>query len=106
MSQTYYYVVASQAFFESEPFDEVLEERRRNYAERNKEIDFFYIENPAFLAAPEFAELRAKIDGPAVAIVSTDRKFSLWIKVRLEFVESGDFTAPSETIPDPLASLN
>ncbi|MEL7084907.1 MAG: MgPME-cyclase complex family protein [Cyanobacteria bacterium P01_G01_bin.4] len=104
MSQTYYYIAASKAFFDSEPFYEVLAERRRNYAERNKPIDFEYIENPAFLQAPEFAELRGKLDAPAAALVSTDPKLVRWLKLRLEFVEMGEFAAPSDTIPDAMAA--
>ena len=105
MTETYYFIAASQAFIESEPLDEVLEERQRNYAERGKPIDFFYVERPAFLAAPEFEEVRARIDSPAIAIVSVDPKVIRWLKLRLEFVEMGEFSAPSNTIPEPLASL-
>ncbi|NER51430.1 MAG: DUF2488 domain-containing protein, partial [Symploca sp. SIO1A3] len=28
-----------------------------------------------------------------------------WLKLRLEFVKTGEFQAPSDLIPDPLASL-
>ncbi|MCY7337184.1 MAG: DUF2488 domain-containing protein, partial [Chamaesiphon sp.] len=28
-----------------------------------------------------------------------------WLKLRLEFVATGEFQAPSATIPDPIASL-
>ncbi len=104
MSQTYYYIAASKAFFDSEPFDEVLAERKRNYAERNKPIDFEYIERPAFLNAPEFGDLRNKLDHPAAALVTTDPKLVRWLKLRLEFVEMGEFTAPSDTIPDAMAA--
>ncbi|WP_017325385.1 MgPME-cyclase complex family protein [Synechococcus sp. PCC 7336] len=105
MTETYYFIAASKAFIESEPLDEVLEERKRNYAERGKPIDFFYVERPAFLSAPEFDGVRARIDAPAIAIVSSDPKAIRWLKLRLEFVEMGEFVAPSDTIPDPLASL-
>jgi hypothetical protein len=40
-----------------------------------------------------------------VAIISTNPQFITWLKLRLEFVETGEFQAPSDTIPDPLASL-
>ena len=94
MSQTYYYIAASKAFFDSEPFDEVLAERRRNYAERQKPVDFDYIVQPAFLAAPEFAELRDLVGSPAAAVVTTDPKLARWLKLRLEFVEMGEFICP------------
>ena len=103
---TYYYVAASQKFLlEEEPLDEVLQERVRNYQEREKEIDFWLVKQPAFLDAPELAEAKAKCPQPSVAIVSSDRQFITWLKLRLEYVLTGQFEAPSESIPDPLASL-
>lgn len=104
--QTYYYVLASQKFLlEDEPLEEVFEERTRNYQENEKEIDFWVVKQPAFLDAPEFAEAKAKCPQPAAAIVSTNSHFINWLKLRLEFVLTGEFQAPSETIPDPLASI-
>mgnify|MGYP001090965004 FL=1 len=103
---TYYYVAASQKFLlEEEPLDEVLQERVRNYQEREKEIDFWLVKQPAFLDAPELAEAKEKCPQPSVAIVSSDRQFITWLKLRLEYVLTGQFEAPSESIPDPLASL-
>ncbi len=103
---TYYYVLASQKFLlEEEPFEEVLKERKRNYAEKNKEIDFWQIVQPAFINAPELAEVKAKTPDKNVAIITTDKTFAVWLKLRLEYVLTGEFEAPSETIPDPLASL-
>ncbi|MDC0835679.1 hypothetical protein AY599_08015 [Leptolyngbya valderiana BDU 20041] len=104
--KTYYYLVASRKFlFEDEPLEEVFRERKRNYQEREKEIDFWSIDSPAFLDAPELAEVKAKCPQPAGAIVSLDPSFITWLKLRLEYVLTGEFEAPSETIPDPLASL-
>lgn len=104
--QTYYYVVASQRFLlEEEPFAEVLKERTRNYQEREKAIDFWLVQQPAFLEAPEMAEVKAKVPQPAVAVISTDSTFVIWLKLRLEYVITGEFQAPSATIPNPLASL-
>ena len=103
---TYYYVAASQKFlFEEEPFEEVIEERIRNYEERNKEIDFWLIKQPAFLEAAEMADTKAKIPQPCAAIVTTDKTFATWLKLRLEYVLTGEFTAPCDRIPEPLASL-
>lgn len=103
---TYYYVLASQKFLlEEEPFAEVLKERTRYYGEHNKEIDFWLIKEPAFLNAPELAAVRAKCPQPAAAVITTDASFMTWLKLRLEFVLTGEFTAPSEAIADPLASL-
>jgi hypothetical protein len=103
---TYYYVLASRKYIlEDEPTEEVLKERTRNYHEQEKAIDFWLIHQPAFLDAPEMATLKAKCPQPAVAIVSTNPQFITWLKLRLEYVETGEFQAPSATIPDPLASL-
>jgi hypothetical protein len=104
--QTYYYLAASQRYIlDEEPTAEVLKERTRYYKEQEKSIDFFLIHQPAFLEAPELAIVKAKCPQPAVAIVSTDPQFITWLKLRLEYVTTGEFEAPSASIPDPLASL-
>ncbi|AFY96144.1 MgPME-cyclase complex family protein [Chamaesiphon minutus] len=102
--QTYYYIVASKRFLrEEEPLDEVIAERIRNYQEQGKEIDFWFIDRPAFLDAPELAIVKAKVPQPASAIISTNPQFITWLKLRLEFVATGEFQAPSATIPNPIA---
>ncbi|MEO1146398.1 MAG: MgPME-cyclase complex family protein [Cyanobacteria bacterium J06638_22] len=104
---TYYYVLASQKFLlEEEPFEEVLVERTRDYQEKGKDIDFWLIKQPAFLEVPEMAAVKAKCPPINVAILSTNEQFITWLKLRLEYVLTGKFDAPSETIPDPLASLS
>lgn len=104
--QTYHYVLASQTFLlEEEPIDEVIRERTRNYQEREKEIDFWVVKQPAFLEAPEMNAIKNQCPQPAVAIISTDLQFITWLKLRLEYVIVGEFQGPSDTIPEPLASL-
>jgi hypothetical protein len=104
--QTYYFVLASEKFLcEEEPLDEVFKERRRHYQSQEKEVDFWLVRRPAFLDAPELAAMKAKCPQPAAAIVSTDKTMITWLKLRLEFVLTGEFQAPSGTIPDALASL-
>ncbi|MBD1840491.1 DUF2488 family protein [Coleofasciculus sp. FACHB-64] len=104
--QNYYYVLASQRFLlEEEPLDEVLKERTRNYHEQEKEIDFWLVKQPAFLEAPEMAAIKSQCPQPSVAVISTNSQFITWLKLRLEFVLSGEFQAPSQSIPNPLASL-
>ncbi len=104
--QTYYYVLASQRFLiEEEPIAEVLKERTRHYHEQEKEIDFWLVKQPAFLESQEMAQIKAKCPQPAAAIISTNSQFITWLKLRLEYVITGEFQAPSETIPDALASL-
>jgi hypothetical protein len=104
--QTYYYLVASQRFLrKEESLDEVFAERVRNYHEQDKEIDFWFIDRPAFLDAPELASVKAQVPQPASGIISTNSQFITWLKLRLEFVATGEFQAPSATIPDPIATL-
>lgn len=103
---TYHFVAASEAFLtEEEPLDEVLRERVRNYGEQGKAIDFWLVRRPAFLEAPELAAVASAVPRPAAAVVSTDEKFITFLKLRLEFVARGSFTAPAPGIPEALASL-
>ena len=62
------------------------------------------MKQPAFLEAPELAEAKKTCPQPAAAVISTNAQFITWLKLRLEFVRTGEFDAPSESIPDPLAS--
>ena len=102
---TYHFIAASESFLTvEEPLDEVLRERQRNYAETGKEIDFWLVKQPMFLEAPEMADVKAKVPEPAAAVVSTDPKFITFLKLRLEHVLTGTFSAPSNSIPEPLVS--
>ncbi len=103
--QIYYYVLASDRFLEEEPIDEVLTERIRNYHDNKKTIDFWLVKQPAFLAAPEMAAIKAQCPPQPTAIISTNPEFITWLKLRLEYVLTGQFSAPSSTITDPLASI-
>jgi Protein of unknown function (DUF2488) len=104
--QTYYFVLASTQFLTiEEPTAEVLTERTRDYGDKGKDIDFWLVNQPAFLEAPEFATIKAKCPQPASAIISTNPQFITWLKLRLEFVITGEFSAPSEHIAQPLAAL-
>ncbi|OKH51318.1 hypothetical protein NIES2101_19055 [Calothrix sp. HK-06] len=103
---TYYYVLASQRFLlEEEPFEEVLKERTRYYHENEKEIDFWLVKQPAFLEVPAMLSIKSKCPQPSVAVISTNSQFITWLKLRLEYVITGEFQAPSESIPDALASM-
>ncbi len=104
--QTYYFVAASRRFLlEQEPLAEVLKERQRHYQSQEKALDFWLVESPAFLAAPALAEISARIPQPAAAVITTDPQMARWLKLRLEHVALGEFQAPSDQIPDALASL-
>lgn len=103
---TYHFVAASERFLvEEEPLEEVLRERVRNYGETGKAIDFWLVKRPAFLDSPGLASVAAAVPRPAAAVVSTDETFITFLKLRLEFVATGSFEAPSGAIADPLASI-
>ncbi|MCP9890937.1 DUF2488 family protein [Cyanobium sp. ATX 6E8] len=102
---THHFIAASEAFLTvEEPLEEVLRERVRHYGEQGKAIDFWLVKRPAFLEAPELEPIASAIPRPAAAVVSTDEKFITFLKLRLEFVATGRFEAPSASIPDALAS--
>ena len=99
---TYYFVAASEKFLTiEEPIEEILKERMRNYKENNKEIDFWLLKNPSFLQTTQFADLKAKIPSTPAVVLSTDKKFITFLKLRLEFVAVGEFECPDAEITDP-----
>lgn len=103
----YYFALATKEFwFDLEAVEEVLRERTHYYNSNGKQIDFWIIENPAFLNSykSELEKLTSeKSSKKLVAIVSTDTDFIYWIKLRYQNVISGHFNAPSKKIPQPLA---
>ncbi|WP_288225725.1 MgPME-cyclase complex family protein [uncultured Prochlorococcus sp.] len=99
---TYFFVAASEKFLTlEEPLDEILKERMRNYKENNKEVDFWLLKNPSFLQTTQFADLKAKIPSTPAVVLSTDKKFITFLKLRLEFVAVGEFEFPNAEIIDP-----
>jgi len=99
---TYFFVAASEKFLTiEEPLDEILKERTRNYKENNKEIDFWPLKNPSFLQTTQFADLKTKIPSTPAVVLSTDKKFITFLKLRLEFVAVGEFECPNAEIIDP-----
>ena len=99
---TYFFVAASEKFLTvEEPLEEILKERIRNYKENNKEIDFWLLKNPSFLHNTQFVDIKAKIPSPPAAVLSTDKKFITFLKLRLEFVAVGEFECPNAEITDP-----
>ena len=98
----YFFVAASKKFLtEEEPLEEILKERIRNYKENNRKIDFWLLKNPSFLQTKKFADLKANIPSPPAAVLSTDKKFITFLKLRLEFVAVGEFEFPNAEITDP-----
>ena len=99
---TYFFVAASEKFLTvEEPLQEILKERERNYKENKKEIDFWLLKKPSFLNSEKFVDLTLKIPAPSAAVISTDKKFITFLKLRLEFVAVGEFECPSAEISDP-----
>ena len=100
--KTYFFDAASKKFLTvEEPIEEILKERTRNYKENNKEIDFWLLKNPSFLKSSKFIDLIKKIPSPPAAIISKDKKFITFLKLRLEFVAVGEFKFPNAEIKDP-----
>ena len=98
----YFFVAASEKFLTvEEPLEEILKERTRNYRENSKVIDFWLLKNPSFLKSSQFFDLTAKIPSPPAAVISTDKKFITFLKLRLEFVAVGEFEFPNAEIIDP-----
>ena len=98
----YFFVAASEKFLTvEEPIEEILKERMRTYKENNKEIDFWLLKNPSFLQTTQFADLKAKITSTPAVVLSTDKKFITFLKLRLEFVAVGEFECPNAEIIDP-----
>ena len=99
---TYFFVAASEKFLTvEEPLEEILKERVRNYKENKKEIDFRLLKDPSFLKSSKFVDLSAKIPNTPAAVISTDKKFITFLKLRLEFVAVGEFESPNAEIKDP-----
>ncbi|NJK34911.1 MAG: DUF2488 family protein [Oscillatoriales cyanobacterium SM2_2_1] len=86
---------------ERAPLQETLAERRRNYRDRGKEIDFWFLAHATFLERQELAVVRTQCSQPAAAVISTDPIFIRWLKLRLEFVVMGSFE--SEALPEGCA---
>ena len=100
--KTYYFVAASEKFLTvEEPLEEILKERERNYKENNKVIDFWLLKNPSFLQTNQFIDLKSNIPSPPAVVISTDKKFITFLKLRLEFVAVGEFEFPNAEITDP-----
>jgi len=59
----------------------------------------------ALMEANSGASRKAGCPQPSAAIVTTDPTFATWLQLRLQYALRGEFQAPSDTVPDPLASL-
>lgn len=99
----YYFVVASKQFLiTEEPLEEVLRERIQYYRRSKKRIDFWLLPTPKFLDAENFRNVKNKFSKESLAIVSTNKIFITWLKLRLNNVFIGEFSGPCEQIRNPL----
>ena len=99
----YYFILASTQFLvEEEPLEEVLRERSQYYSRTNKTIDFWLLPQPKFLESEGFDLMKSKLAKPCLAIISTNKIFITWLKLRCHNVLSGQFLGPSTTIQHPL----
>jgi hypothetical protein len=101
----YYFIAATKDFlFHEEPLEEVLRERASNYLAQKRLNDFWIMTNPTFINkySEEFRKFLPNGLDSVVSIVSTDRDFIYWLKLRYQNVVSGHFNAPTNTIVSPL----
>nr|QWK43366.1 hypothetical protein [Egregia menziesii] len=107
---TYYFIVASNEFLlVAEPVEEILRERVQHYRRVKKNIDFWLVQSPKFLESVQLTDLQTKLKQSSIAnecsaIVSVDKTFITWLKLRLNNVAMGSFNAPTGDITSPLAS--
>nr|QUE28004.1 Ycf54 [Sahlingia subintegra] len=86
----YYFAIASRKFLtEEEPLEEILRERISYYKMNQKPIDFWFVENSAFFNTLQVKKIIGQDTQPFVAIVSTNRTFINWIKLRVGYVAIG-----------------
>ena len=96
--QNYYFAIASQNFFlNQEPIEEILRERMQYYKSCDKDIDFWFVLNPSFLDSVDVNPTDSQRS--LAAIVSLDRQFIQWLKLRTVFVHTGNFTSHSIFLP-------
>lgn len=99
----YYFVLASQEFLMTkEPLEEVLRERIQYYSKTKKRIDFWLLPAPKFLQAENFKSVKNKFPQNCIAIISTNKIFITWLKLRLNNVFVGEFSGPNDQIKNPL----
>jgi hypothetical protein len=99
----YYFILGSENFLlKEEPLEEVLRERVQNFNKKKKALNFWIIPNPIFLKNIEFSELLNKVPQNCVTIISTDKSFITWLKLRIKNVASGFF---EKTLSDNISPL-
>ncbi|KAI0556463.1 ycf54 (chloroplast) [Gracilaria domingensis] len=88
----YYFAIASRNFLmNEEPVEEILRERTNHYQDIKKDIDFWFIINPDLLASFNLNRIREQLTEDCAAIISLDKQFIQWLKLRIGFVVIGEF---------------
>ncbi|PNW74609.1 hypothetical protein CHLRE_12g490500v5 [Chlamydomonas reinhardtii] len=107
----YYALVCNAEWFfmdpQNESVAEQLREKVRFFKEQNKERDFFIVPNPKWLDA-KFPEQAKQVKRPCVALVSTDKMWITFMKLRLDRVlkidlksmPASEVLAAGEALPD------
>lgn len=97
----YYFAIASKDFFlYQEPIEEILRERTQYYRSLNKELDFWFTLRPDFIPLLDNKNHYFSIPDSLAAIVSLDKDFIQWLKLRVGFVYVGSFQSKSIFLPD------
>ncbi|KAG0583797.1 hypothetical protein KC19_3G163900 [Ceratodon purpureus] len=104
---TYYYLIANAKFMldDEEHFQEQMQEKLRMYGERKKEQDFWIVIEPEFL--DKHPEVAKRVSRPAVALVSTDKVWITFMKLRLDRVLKGEISvdSPKEALTGKLTAV-
>jgi hypothetical protein len=99
----YYFIIASKQFLiTEEPLEEILRERIQYYRITKKRIDFWLLPSPYFLRSSIYENIISKLPQDCLAIISTNKIFITWLKLRLNNVFIGEFQGPTEQIKNPL----
>jgi len=99
----YYFILASENFLlKKEPLEEILRERAQNFKKKEKALNFWIIPNPIFLNNKKFEEIKNKNIKNPITVVSTDKHFIIWLKLRINNVASGSFEKSFENNISPL----
>ena len=102
----YYFILASENFlFKQEPLEEIFRERVQNYNKKKKLLNFWIVKNPTFLTNLGYKEIINDIPKNSIAIVSTEKTFITWLKLRLNNVIIGNFNMSKESNISPLRSI-
>nr|YP_009732213.1 hypothetical protein [Gracilaria spinulosa]QHS70785.1 hypothetical protein [Gracilaria spinulosa] len=88
----YYFAIASRNFLmNEEPIEEILRERTNHYRDIKKDIDFWFITNSDLLKSFKINHIYKPLTEDYAAIISLDKKFIQWLKLRIGFVAIGEF---------------